>query len=54
MKPWIKWTLVAVPVLVGGFLIVRKISKRKEEESRYKKYRRHTPDQQLIRLLECI
>ena len=33
MKPWIKWTLIAIPVLVGGILIIRKVTKRKEEET---------------------
>jgi len=27
MKPWLKWTLVALPLLVGGFIVYKKLRK---------------------------
>jgi hypothetical protein len=33
MKTWIKVTLVAIPVLVGGFLVYKQLSKRKGEKT---------------------
>jgi len=32
MKPWIKWTLIAIPVLVGGFLIYKQVAKPDEKK----------------------
>jgi hypothetical protein len=27
MKPWLKWTLIALPLVVGGFIVYRKLRK---------------------------
>lgn len=27
MKPWLKWTLIALPLLVGGFIVYKKLRK---------------------------
>lgn len=31
MKPWLKWTLIALPLLVGGFIVVRRLRKPDEK-----------------------
>lgn len=32
MQTWVKWTLISVPILVGGFLIYKKLKKPDEEK----------------------
>ena len=31
MKTWVKWTLISLPILVGGFLVYKQLGKRKGE-----------------------
>jgi len=32
MQTWVKWTLISVPILIGGFLIYKKLKKPDEEK----------------------
>lgn len=32
MKPWLKWTLIALPLLVGGFIVYKRLRKPPEEK----------------------
>ncbi len=32
MKPWLKWTLIALPLLVGGFIVYKRLRKPPDEK----------------------
>lgn len=32
MKPWLKWTLIALPLLVGGFIVYKRLRKSPDEK----------------------